>query len=67
MPKLIYSEGMCDQNGKCDMIEHYRGWGTRTEADLLWLVFVRNCQGMSWCGFEEWDAASEGPQLTLNL
>ena len=66
--KLIYSaEGMCGEDGRCDMIEHYRGWGARTEADLLWVVFVRNCQGMSWCGIEEWDAASEGPQLALNL
>jgi len=62
--KLIYSaEGMCGEDGKCGMIEHYRDWGAQTEADLLWVVFVRNCQGMTWCGFEEWDAASEGPQL----
>ena len=59
--KLIYSaEGMCGEDGKCGMIEHYRDWGAQTEADLLWVVFVRNCQGMTWCGFEEWDAASEG-------
>jgi len=45
--KMIYSaEGMCDADGKCDMIEHYRGWGAQTEADLLWLVFVRNCEGL---------------------
>jgi hypothetical protein len=37
------------------MIDHYRGWGTRTEADLLWLVFVRNCSGISWCDIEEKD------------
>jgi hypothetical protein len=65
--RLSYSDkGMRGEDGKCDMIEHYRDWGTRTEADLLWLVFVRNCQGITWCGFEEWDA-SRRRQPSLGL
>jgi hypothetical protein len=39
--------------GTLGMIEHYRRWGARTETDLLWLTFVRNCDGVTWCGIEE--------------
>ena len=28
----------------------YRDWGAQTEADLLWLVFMHNSQGYTWCG-----------------
>ena len=35
------------------MIEHYRRWGARTEADLLWLTFARNYDGVTWCGIEQ--------------
>ena len=50
--RLTYSDGK-QRNG---MVEHYRDWGAQTEADLLWLVFVRNSQGMTWCGIDEKDA-----------
>jgi hypothetical protein len=39
--------------GTLGMIEHLRRRGARTEADLLWLTFVRNCHGVTWCGIEE--------------
>ena len=51
--RLTYSDGR-QRDG---MVEHYRDWGAQTEADLLWLVFVRNSEGMTWCGIEEKDAA----------
>jgi hypothetical protein len=38
------------------IVEHYRDWGAQTEADLLWLVFMRNSQGMTWCEIDEHDA-----------
>ena len=46
---LTYSDGK-RQKG---MVEHYRDWGAQTEADLLWLVFVHNCQEITWCGIDE--------------
>jgi hypothetical protein len=42
---------------------HYRDWGAQTEADLLWQVFVRNGQGVTWCGIEERDG--DEPELPL--
>ena len=51
--RLTYSDGR-QRDG---MVEHYRDWGAQTEADLLWLVFMRNCQGVTWCGIDEKDAA----------
>ena len=51
--RLTYSDG----KQRWGMIEHYRDWDAQTEADLLWLVFVRNCDGVTWCGFEEKDTA----------
>ena len=63
--RLTYSDGKQQD----DMVEHYRDWGAQTEADLLWLVFVRNSDGMTWCGFEERDAGlkekGDGPELPL--
>jgi hypothetical protein len=47
---LTYSEP-----GIQGLVDFYRDLGARTEADLLWLVFVRNSQGMTWCGIEERD------------
>jgi hypothetical protein len=38
------------------MVEFYRDRGAQTKADLLWLVFVRNSEGVTWCGIEEKDA-----------
>ena len=62
--RLAYSGGKQQD----EMVEHYRDWGAQTEADLLWLVFVRNSQGVTWCGIEERDAAlKEGDQPELPL
>ena len=40
-----------------DRLDGWLDWGAQTEADLLWLVFVRNSDGMTWCGIEEKDIA----------
>ena len=45
---LTYSDGK-----PWGMIEFYRKLGAQTEADLLWLVFVRNRDGITWCGIEQ--------------
>ena len=50
--ELSYSDG----RKRDEMVEHYRNWGAPTEADLLWLVFARNSDGITWCGIEECDA-----------
>ena len=41
------------QPGRRGILDHYRAWGARTEADLMWLTFVRNSDGITWCGLEE--------------
>ena len=51
---LTYSDGK-----PWGMIEFYRKLGAQTKADLLWLVFVRNRDGITWCGIEEWDAEND--------
>lgn len=45
--------------GQGGWLTNYRGWGARTEADLLWLAFVGNRAGITWCGFEEREAKSD--------
>ena len=42
------------RHGHRNVIEHYRDWGARTNADLMWLVFIRNCSGITWCQLKEY-------------
>jgi hypothetical protein len=50
------------------MVDFYRDWGAKTEADLLWLVFVRNSDGMTWCNIVENDAGQlkDAAQLMMH-
>ena len=57
--RLTCSDGE-QRNG---MVEHYRDWGAQSEADLLWLVFVHNSQGITWCGIDEKNARNEPRHL----
>jgi hypothetical protein len=43
-------------DGTRGMVDFYRDWGAQTEADLLWVVFVGNSHGVTWCGIDETDA-----------
>ena len=60
--RVTYSDG----RQRDEVIEFYRNWGAQTEADLLWLVFRRNCEGITWCGFEEREA-SVGQQQSFSF
>lgn len=49
--EVVY--GGSSGRGNASVVDFYRNHGTKSEADLLWLVFMRNSSGMTWCDFDE--------------
>jgi hypothetical protein len=58
-----WRNGRITYNGDVQsIVDHYRDWGAKTEADLLWLVFARNHSGITWCDIKETSVKRQAAQ-----